>query len=122
MPTWTLRVEDEFEAAHWLRSYRGEPEAVHGHSWKVEAVLETETLDDEGMGFDFVEIRRHLGELVGKFDHGEINRVPPFDEETPTTEKIAEHLFAELDKRLPDAGLVALTVWEGPHCSATYWP
>ncbi len=79
MPTYSLTVRDRFEAAHFLRSYKGLPEVVHGHSWKVEVLLETAELDAEGMGFDFVEIRRALRELVARFDHQDINAVPPFD-------------------------------------------
>ena len=120
MATYTLRVRDRFEASHWLRSYRGAPEQIHGHSWSVEVVLETEDLDDEGMGFDFVEIRRNLRELAARFDHNDVNSVPPFDVETPTTEHLARYFFREMHTRLPDAGLIAATVWEGPDCSATY--
>lgn len=122
MPTWTLRVREGFEAAHALRSYKGQPEPVHGHSWQVEAVIEAEELDAEGMGFDFVEVREHLRYLAARFDHGDINATPPFDELTPTTENLARYFFEELRRRLPDSGLVAATVWEGPHCSATYRP
>ncbi|MEM1178625.1 MAG: 6-carboxytetrahydropterin synthase [Acidobacteriota bacterium] len=119
---YTLTVRDRFEAAHFLRSYRGKPETVHGHSWQVVVTLETEELDDEGMGFDFVEIRRHLGELAGRFNHGDINGTPPFDVQSPTTEHLARYFFTELAERLPGSGLVSCTVWEGPDCSATYRP
>ena len=122
MATYTLTVRDRFEASHFLRSYKGEPETMHGHSWQVIATLETDELDSEGMGFDFVEIRGHLRELASRFDHGDINSVPPFDAESPTTEHIARHFFDELKARMPDSGLVAVTVWEGPDCSATYRP
>ena len=59
-----LRVRESFEAAHHLTSYRGRPEPVHGHSCKVEALLEAEALDDEGIGFDFVELRQ--GAEIGR--------------------------------------------------------
>lgn len=120
MERFTLRVRERFEAAHFLRSYRGAPETVHGHSWQVEAVLERQELDDEGMAFDFVAVRRALAELCGRFDHGDINAVPPFDDLSPTTEHLARHFYRELAERLPESGLVAVTVWEGPDCSATY--
>jgi len=122
MARYTLRVLERFEAAHNLRSYRGEPEPVHGHSWRVEAVLEAEELDSEGMAFDFVEVKSTLGELAGRFHHRHVNEVPPFDEETPTTENMARWFCDELRRRLPDAGVAAVTLWEGPHCSATYRP
>lgn len=122
MSTFTLRVRDRFEAAHHLTSYRGSPEPVHGHSWVVEVVLETDTLDDEGMGFDFVEIKGHLGELVSRFHHQHVNTVPPFDRLSPTTEHLARWFCQELEGRMPTAGVAAVTVWEGPDCSATYRP
>lgn len=120
--TWILRVRERFEAAHHLTSYRGSPEPVHGHSWRVEAVLETPELDDEGMGFDFVAVRDALRSLVGRFDHRHINEVEPFDQLSPTTERIAAWFHERLLENLPGAPLVEVTVWEGPDASATYRP
>ena len=117
-----LRVTDGFEAAHHLTSYRGRPEPSHGHSWKVEVALEAAELDAEGMGFDFVAVRTALREIAARFDHRDLNEVPPFDQVSPTTERIAAHFFAELRARLPGAGIVEVTVWEGPYCSASYRP
>jgi 6-pyruvoyltetrahydropterin/6-carboxytetrahydropterin synthase len=122
VPSYLLRVRSRFEAAHHLTSYRGVPEAVHGHSWQVEAALEAAGLDAEGMGFDFVAVKRALDELAARLDHRDINSVPPFDRLTPSTERIAEWFFAGLSERLPGAPLRELTVWEGPDCSATYRP
>jgi len=122
MPGYLLRVRAGFEAAHHLTSYRGAPEPVHGHSWRVEAVLAADRLDDEGMAYDFVEVRRALQELAAAFDHGDINTVPPFDRLSPTTERIAVWFHDRLRERLPAAPLVEVTVWEGPDCSATYQP
>jgi 6-pyruvoyltetrahydropterin/6-carboxytetrahydropterin synthase len=122
MPTYLLRVRSRFEAAHHLTSYQGAPEAVHGHSWRVEAALETAELDGEGMAFDFVAVKRALDELAARLDHRHVNSVPPFDQVSPTTERIAAWFFAGLAERLPAAPLTAVTVWEGPDCSATYSP
>lgn len=117
-----LRVRDGFEAAHHLTSYRGRPESSHGHSWQVEAALEAAQLDAEGMGFDFVAVRALLRELAARFDHQDFNTLAPFDQVSPTTERIAKFFFDELVVRLPAARVVEVTVWEGPHCSATYRP
>jgi 6-pyruvoyltetrahydropterin/6-carboxytetrahydropterin synthase len=122
LPSYTLRVTARFEAAHHLTSYKGAPEPVHGHSWQVEAVLETAALDAEGMAWDFVEVQGALRDLAARLDHRDINTVPPFDRVSPTTERIAAWLFAELKDRLPGAPLAAVTLWEGPNCSATFRP
>ena len=119
---YTLRVVARFEAAHHLTSYKGRPEPNHGHSWRVEAVLSATELDGEGMAFDFVEIKTALQELAARFDHGDVNMMPPFDAVSPTTERIAGWFFDRLAERLPAAPLAEVTVWEGPDCSATYRP
>lgn len=121
-PSYTLRVRVRFEAAHHLTSYRGAPEPVHGHSWQAEAVLATPDLDEEGMAWDFVEVQGALRELAAMLDHRDVNTVPPFDEVSPTTERIAAWFFRGLSERLPAAPLAEVTVWEGPDCSATFRP
>jgi len=122
MATYLLRVRSRFEAAHHLTSYRGAPEPAHGHSWTVEAVLAAEGLDAEGMAHDFVPVKAALDELAGRLDHRDLNEIPPFDELSPTTERVAEWFHRGLAERLPDARIVEVTVWEGPDASATYRP
>ncbi|MEA2695104.1 MAG: 6-pyruvoyltetrahydropterin/6-carboxytetrahydropterin synthase [Acidobacteriota bacterium] len=122
MPSWVLRVNARFEAAHHLTSYRGAPEPVHGHTWRVEAALPTETLDAEGMGFDFMAIKAALAELAAVLDHRDVNTIPPFDRLSPTTERLAAWFYEGLAARLPGVPLAEVTVWEGPDCSATYRP
>jgi len=122
MPSFLLRVTAGFEAAHHLTSYGGAPEVVHGHSWKVEAVLRTGGLDGEGMAYDFVLAQTALRELAARLDHRDLNTIPPFDRLSPTTERIAAWFFEALTRRLPAAPLAEVTVWEGPDCSATYQP
>lgn len=122
MPSYLLRVRRRFEAAHHLTAYRGRPEAVHGHTWQVEAALAADRLDDEGMAYDFVAVKAALDELAARFDHNDINAVPPFDRRSPTTEHLAAWFHGELAARLPGARLVEVTVWEGADASATYRP
>lgn len=116
---YVLRIRASFEAEHHLVSYKGVPETPHGHSWQVEVCLVAEALDREGMAFDFVEVRQQLESLVRPFDRGDLNRLPPFDAVSPTAEHLAAWLLGELRARLPHAGIDAVTVWEGPDCSAT---
>jgi 6-pyruvoyltetrahydropterin/6-carboxytetrahydropterin synthase len=122
MSGYLLRVRARFDAAHHLTSYRGAPEPTHGHSWVVEAALRADALGPEGMAYDFVEVKAALDTLARRLDHHDINTVPPFDAESPTTEHIAGWFFRELHAALPAAKLVEVTVWEGSDCSATYAP
>jgi 6-pyruvoyltetrahydropterin/6-carboxytetrahydropterin synthase len=122
MPHYRLRVRGHFEAAHHLTAYHGAPEPSHGHSWQVEAVLEHDELDREGMAYDFVVLKTALDAILEKFHHGDLNTISPFNQQSPTTERVAAWIFRELHRALPDAPLVELTVWEGPTCAATYRP
>jgi 6-pyruvoyltetrahydropterin/6-carboxytetrahydropterin synthase len=117
-----VRVEARFEAAHHLRAYKGAPEPLHGHSWKVEAKFKCAVLDSEDIAVDYVEAEQALRSLAAKLDHRYINEIPPFDRINPTSENIARWFFGELDK--PEirrsAKLAEVTVWEGPGAYVTY--
>lgn len=95
---------------------------MHGHSWRVSIEIVAAGLDSEGMAFDFVAARRELLELAARFDHRDINTVPPFDKVSPTTERLAEWFCLQMRERLPAAEIRSATVWEGPNCSATCYP
>lgn len=120
---YTVRVEARFEAAHYLREYRGISEPLHGHSYKVEADLAGRGggLDADAIAVDFVSAKRKLETLAKKLDYGCINDVPPFTEVNPSAENIAEWFARELQAAVEDesAVVVAVTVWEGPVNSVT---
>ena len=124
MSNFTVRVEARFEAAHFLREYRGISEPLHGHSYKVEADLAAKSggVDGDAIAVDFVSAKRKLEVLARTLDYGCINDVPPFDRINPSAENIAEWFHAELSSAVEDesAVVVAVTVWEGPVNSVTY--
>lgn len=122
MPSYRLRVVQRFEAAHHLTAYHGAPEPVHGHSWRVEAVLHAAELNAESMAYDFVPVQAALRELVGMLDHRDLNSVAPFAGTSPTTERIAAWFYEGLRRLLPGAEVAEVTVWEGPECAATFLP
>lgn len=122
MGRYRVEVHAAFEAAHHLLSYLGAAEPAHGHSWKVSVEIAAAGLDSEGMAFDFVAARRALLELAAQFDHRDINSVPPFDRLSPTTERLAAWFCERMQERLPAAVVRRVTVWEGPNCSASYFP
>ncbi len=122
----TVRVEARFEAAHYLREYRGISEPLHGHSYKVEADLSARggALDGDAIAVDFVSAKRKLEALAKKLDYGCINDVAPFTEINPSAENIAEWFAGELQRAVDDenALVTAVTVWEGPVNSVTFVP
>jgi len=121
--TFTVRVEARFEAAHFLREYRGISEPLHGHSYKVEAELAGKGggVDADAIAVDFVSAKRKLEGLAKKLDYGCINDVAPFDAINPSAENIAQWFHRELSHAIANEGIVnAITLWEGPVNSVTY--
>ena len=122
----SVRVEARFEAAHYLREYRGISEPLHGHSYKVEADLAARGggLDSDAIAVDFVSAKRKLETLAKTLDYGCINDVAPFTEVNPSAENIAEWFARELQAAVDDENAVvtAITVWEGPVNSVTFIP
>jgi 6-pyruvoyltetrahydropterin/6-carboxytetrahydropterin synthase len=125
-PAFTVRVSARFEAAHFLREYRGISEPLHGHSYMVEAELASRGggVDGDAIAVDFVSARRKLERLAKTLDYGCINNVPPFDTINPSAENIAQWFAGELGTAVAGEGAIvrALTVWEGPVNSVTYRP
>lgn len=123
---YTVRVEARFEAAHYLREYRGISEPLHGHSYKVEADLRGAGggLDADAIAVDFVSAKRKLEILAKKLDYGCINDIPPFTEVNPSAENLAEWFHRELQAAVVDesAEVASVTIWEGPVNSVTYVP
>ncbi|MCX5656851.1 MAG: 6-carboxytetrahydropterin synthase QueD, partial [Candidatus Omnitrophica bacterium] len=123
-----LEVELFFSAAHYLREYRGKCEALHGHNWKVKAMLAKNKLDRAGMVADFSKIKTTLREILGLLDHKNLNEISHFKKANPTSENIARFIFDSLmcslktssDKNLKGADLKKVTVWETDTSSASY--
>jgi 6-pyruvoyltetrahydropterin/6-carboxytetrahydropterin synthase len=124
--TFTVRVEARFEAAHYLREYRGISEPLHGHSYKVEAELAGAGggIDRDAIAVDFVSAKAKLEALAKKLDYGCINEVPPFDRINPSAENVAHWFHRELSEAVARENAVvrAVTIWEGPVNAVTYRP
>jgi 6-pyruvoyltetrahydropterin/6-carboxytetrahydropterin synthase len=122
----SVRVEARFEAAHYLREYRGISEPLHGHSYKVEAELAANGggVDADAIAVDFVSAKRKLEALAKRLDYGCINDVAPFDRINPSAENIAEWFWRELSTEVADENALvsAVTIWEGPVNSVTFRP
>lgn len=67
-----IRKLFKFENAHIVRdcSTRRCSENIHGHSYKVEVLLESNYLDHGQMVYDFGLMKRYIKELIDSFDHG----------------------------------------------------
>jgi 6-pyruvoyltetrahydropterin/6-carboxytetrahydropterin synthase len=119
-----ISVGDHFDAAHFLRGYQGKCEALHGHRFQVVVSVQSSVLDDTGMAYDFTELKRHLADILARFDHTCLNDIPPFDRINPSSENIAATIYDELKPKLSDAPvtLSGVEVWESPQSRVRYSP
>lgn len=119
-----ITVEKDFDAAHFLRGYQGKCEALHGHRFKVAVTIQTNSLDDIGLGYDFTELKQKLGEVLVRFDHTCLNDIAPFKRINPSSENIATTIYRELKRKIKNAGvtITAIEVWESPQSRVTYRP
>ncbi|MDO8472507.1 MAG: 6-carboxytetrahydropterin synthase QueD [Dehalococcoidia bacterium] len=117
-------MDQDFDAAHFLRGYTGKCERLHGHRFRVQAALRMEDLDHLGMAYDFTVLRKHLQDIVSALDHTSLNDAPPFDKINPSSENLARTIFNDLKVHLGNVGstLHSVTVWESPESRATYTP
>ncbi len=118
-----VSVEGHFDAAHYLRDYHGKCENLHGHCFKVVVSLKAVKLNEIGLAYDFVDLKRHLGEVIAQFDHTCLNDVSPFDKINPSSENIAATIYDQLKPRFSDeVSLLSIEVWESPQTCVTYSP
>jgi 6-pyruvoyltetrahydropterin/6-carboxytetrahydropterin synthase len=115
---YTVKIVSDFNGAHNLRGYEGECEKLHGHNWKVEAKISSETLDDIGMVVDFKIVKQELNKILDEMDHTYLNELPVFKEQNPTSENMAKHIFDQLSKSIK--GVKKICVWETDTSCATY--
>jgi len=119
-----ISVEQHFDAAHFLRGYGGKCEALHGHRFRVVVRVKASEVNDIGLAYDFVELKRQLGDILARFDHTCLNDVSPFDKINPSSENIAATIYSELQPRLAGApvSLACVEVWESPQSGVAYSP
>lgn len=119
-----ISVEKHFDAAHFLRGYKGKCEALHGHRFRVVAKVKAAALDNIGLAYDFTELKQRLNDILASFDHTCLNDVPPFDKINPSSENVAAAIYDELKRELDTApvSLSCIEVWESPQTGVAYSP
>lgn len=128
---WRLSVRDHFSAAHALRNYHGKCENLHGHNFSVEVCIEGRRLDPAtGMLLDFGILKKALKAALEPFDHADLNALPLFAEENPSSENLARKiqerfalLLAECSgPQAREVRLVSVSVSEKESQTATWLP
>ncbi len=119
-----ITIEKDFDAAHYLRDYHGKCENLHGHRYVVRVTIKSEKLDKSGLAYDFTVLKKQLGEILERFDHGCLNDIPPFDKINPSAENIATEIYKNLKPKLKGKSVTIdeIEVFESPTSKVTYKP
>ena len=68
-----LTTHVSFDSAHFLSGYEGKCSNIHGHRWKLEVTVQSETLEKtgqiRGMVVDFGQLKDDIKKLADEFDH-----------------------------------------------------
>jgi len=119
---YTVAIEDHFSGAHRLRNYHGKCEDLHGHNWKVEVVVISDSLDEGGMVLDFTILKASTRQVLETLDHKYLNELPDFLEKNPSSENISRYIFDRLKPLVESRNttLKQVTVWESVNACASY--
>ncbi len=116
-----LLIKDQFCSAHYLKGYEGKCKNLHGHSWKIEATIMAEELDNIGMVVDFTILKGKLKEILEKLDHDCLNELDAFKESNPTSENLAKYIFDQFSKSCHPLKVKNVRVWESDQAGVTYY-
>jgi 6-pyruvoyltetrahydropterin/6-carboxytetrahydropterin synthase len=118
-----VSVQAHYDSAHFLRNYHGKCERMHGHRYVVELALSATELDEAGIAYDFVDVKRNLRGIADRLDHENLNELPPFTELEPSAENQARYIYEEMKRLLPQKmsdAVLYVKVWETPTQFALY--
>lgn len=113
----------EIESGHMLSKHPGNCRFPHGHSRRIEIVVVSEGLNAADMVCDFKALKAALEPFLATWDHALClntadpqfahlqraydTRVVPFADADPTSERMAQVIFAEAKRRLREASAAA---------------
>jgi 6-pyruvoyltetrahydropterin/6-carboxytetrahydropterin synthase len=140
----------EIENGHMLSKHPDVCKFPHGHSRKVEFVLEADDLDQNEMVADFKSLKQAMNDFLKTWDHALCintrdphhdtwkqaygDRIISFENQDPTTEVMAHRIYQELKARLgayidapaplyplrPSVRIVKVRLWETSSSWAEY--
>ncbi len=134
-----IKVEHNFDSAHFLAGYIGKCANIHGHRWNVEVEVCADVLveggQQRGMVVDFSDLKKDIRETLDAFDHALIIEDGTMRKETlqcliedgfkiirvkfrPTAENFSYHFFNSI--RQKGYNVKRVIVHESPNNSAIY--
>ena len=115
-----VSVETSFVATHAV-TMNGIDEDPHSHDWKVVLTVQGDSLDNDGLLVDFLDLEKQLEEAVAPLNDVNLNSCAVLNKQNPSTERIACYIASCINVS-PPAQITSVTVTEAPHCKATFKP
>ena len=102
VPVYEISKDFMFSAAHQIRFHPGKCERLHGHNWRIRLHARASRLNHLSMVVDFADLQRIVADIGSRFDHRNVNEIPPFDEVNTTAENIARFFYDEANRKLAE--------------------
>lgn len=133
-----VRIELSFASGHRLLEHNGKCVFPHGHTYKAEIWVASETLNDLGFVVDFTELKEKVNAWVeAEWDHAflinsrdvellnalrkvEGSRLFIFQDANPSAEVMASKLYRQT-RGLAGVEPLKVRVWESPTQYAEYF-
>lgn len=133
----TIKKIFRVPTGHRLTQHKGLCKNIHGHNLKVEVVISSNKLDDNGMVMDFKDLSVMMKPMLDKYDHAlllnsEDKEFVKFVKDNnykhvifhsdPTAEHIAMsfYYFIKAQLQYAEQDVESVTVWENDDSAATF--
>ena len=113
-----------FESAHSLKGAQFGPAAnLHGHTYKVEAVVGGSKLSDDGVLCNIVEVKSALDRAMQTLHYKVLDQVQELSGINTTAEQMARYFFSKIASGIREKGAaeyLRVTVWENQSNFASF--
>ena len=133
-----IRIEFTFDSGHRLLDYNGKCAYPHGHTYRTEVFIESQSLNDLGLGYDFTGLKDKIktwvdenwdhaflvnsqdSELIAGLGGTSLVRLYEFQDENPSCEVMSRVLY---EKTVELCNLVPAKVrlWESVNQYAEFF-
>ena len=115
-------IQRRFNAYHALRGDFGEESHPHTHSYRVEWVIATRDLDDNGFATDISQMEHELDRLIAELEGTFLNDLSFFHERQTSIENMAAYLHSLLSELVDGDRIewMQVTIWESETAFAAY--
>ena len=94
----SIQSSVEFDAAHFLEGSNTPCDVIHGHRWKIDVALKSETLNKCGFLINFKDLKKWMKDMTDNIDHNLAN----FYLKGTTAEHLALYFFMIMAEKVHD--------------------